>query len=439
MNNQIRRVAVIDGCRTPFQRSGTGFADLMGWDIGRFAVKGILAKAGIDSAMVDHVIMGCVAPDIATTNIAREVALGAGIPERVPAHTCTVACISANMATTNGANMIATGNADVVVAGGVETLSDADIRLSKKYRRFILDLTTFRKPKTWTDTLKLLKGMRPADFLYPERPSISEFSTGQTMGENAERLRKRLGITRQEQDEYAAMSHRRAAEAREKGIIDKEITPVVIPGTQTVITADNGPRKDATPEKLAGLKPAFDKAYGTVTAGNSSFLTDGAAAVLLMSEEKANELGLKPKAFIKAYAYSAQDPMEELLLGPAFAIAMVLDKAGLKLSEIGVFEIHEAFAAQMLANLRLLESPQFAREKFGKSKAIGRIKLEKLNIHGGSLSLGHPFGATGGRLITTCCNRLIEENQAFGIVAGCAAGGIGSAIVIENANHGGRS
>ncbi len=428
------RVAVIEGCRTPFLRSGTGYYDLMGWEIGRYAVKGLMVKTGLSPQEVDHVLMGCVANDIATTNVAREISLGAGLPNDIPAHTCTVACISANMAVTNGANLIATGNADVVVAGGVETFSDPAIKVSKRYRRFILDMTMYNRPKTFAGKLNLLKKMSPLDFVMPERPAISEYSTGLIMGQTAERLAKRLGITRLEQDEYAQMSHHRAARALEEGRLAKEIVPVVVPGKDRAVTLDNGPRKETTVEKIGKLKGAFDRKYGTVTAANSSFLTDGGSAVLLMSEEKARSLGLKPKAFIRSFAYTAQDLFDELLLGPCFSIPRALEKAGLKFSDIGVFEIHEAFSAQMIGNLKCLSSKTFAQERLGLSQAVGEIDMDKLNRYGGSLSLGHPFGATGGRLITTCCNRLIDEGQQFGIVAGCAAGAVGNTIIFENAN-----
>ena len=254
------------------------------------------------------------------------------------------------------------------------------------------------------------------------------------MGQTAERLAKKMGITRAEQDEFAQLSHQRAVKALEEGRLSHEIVPVVVPGKDKAITVDNGPRKETTVDKIGKLKGAFDRKYGTVTAANSSFLTDGGSAVLLMSEEKALSLGLKPKAFIRAYAYTAQDLYDELLLGPAFSIPRALKKAGLDFSDIGVFEIHEAFSAQMIANMMCLNSKSFAQEKLGLSKAVGEIDIDTLNTFGGSLSLGHPFGATGGRLITTCCNRLIDEGKQFGIVAGCAAGAVGNTIIFENAN-----
>lgn len=428
-----KRIAVIDGCRVPFQRSGTGYYDIMAWELGRYAVKGLLAKTGVSPEAIDYVLMGCVATDIATTNVAREVALGAGIPKEVPAHTCTIACVSANQAFTNGANLIATGNADVVIAGGVESFSDADIKVSKRFRRFILDMTMYHKPKSFADTLKHLKGMKPLDFLMPERPAVSEYSTGLLMGQTAEILAKRLHITRREQDEYAVMSHQRALKAQADGIFRKEIIPVVVPGKDKAVTQDNGPKKETTMEKVSTLKGSFDKKYGSVTAANSSFLTDGGSAVLIMSEDKAKELGLEPRAYLVSYAYTGQDLVDELLLGPAFAIPQALQKAGLTFKDLGVFEIHEAFASQMIGNVKCLASKQFAKERLGLDEAVGEIDYDRINRYGGSLSLGHPFGATGGRLVTTCVNRMIDEGRRYGVVAGCGAGALGNAIIFENA------
>jgi acetyl-CoA acetyltransferase family protein len=427
------RIAVIEGCRTPFQRSGTTFREMMAWDIGRFAVQGVLAKSGVPAKEINHVIMGIVMADIATTNVAREAMLGAGLADTIPAHTCTVACISANMAITNGAAMIETGNADTVIAGGIESLSDVTIKVSKPYRRLILDMTMYKKPKSLGGKLKLLKGMKLLDFVTPERPKVGEYSTGLTMGATADRLAKKMGIPRIEQDEYAARSHQRSIEAFKNGKTKKEIIPVVIPGTGKAVVTDNGPRADATAEKLGKLKPVFDRRTGSVTAGNSSFLTDGASAVILMRESKAKALGLKPIAYIRSYAYTSGDLWDELLLGPAYAIPKALDMAGVAFKDVGVFEIHEAFASQMLGVIRCLGSDKFAKERLGKSGKVGEADIAKMNVYGGSLSLGHPFGATGGRLVTTCCNRLRDENAQFGLIAGCGAGAIGGAILLENA------
>ena len=427
------KVAIIDACRTPFMRSGTAYYDLMAWELGSYAIKGLIARTGLDPSLIEYIIMGTVMSDVSTTNVAREAMLGAGLPGSIPAHTCTAACVSANIAVTSACEMITSGQVDTVIAGGTESMSDPDIKISKHYRRFILDLTMYKRPKSLGGKLKLLKGMKLKDFFSPERPAIAEYSTGLTMGDNADRLARRLSITRKDQDDFAARSHQLATEATKNGALKKEITPVVIPGTQKAVTTDNGPRADATPNKLSKLKPAFEKRYGTVTAGNASFLTDGASAVLLMRESKARALGLKPLAYVKAYSQAGSDPWDELLLGPAFATARALKKADMALSDIKVFEIHEAFAAQIIANIRYMESDKWGREALGLSGRMGDFDMEKLNTRGGSLSLGHPFGATGGRLIASCCNRMMEEGVQFGLVAGCGAGAVGNAIILENA------
>lgn len=435
MQGKGNRIAIIDGCRTPFQRSGTGYYDMMGWEIGRHAVKGLVSRVGIPSDTIDHVIMGTVAADISTTNVAREIMLGAGLPNRIPAYTCTVACISANAAIVAGANLIAAGDAGAVIAGGVETFSDPAIKISKAYRRFILDMTMFRRPKTLGGKLKLLRKMKLRDFITPERPALGEYSTGLIMGQNADRLAKRLGISRESQDRFAELSHQRAVKAIKEGSLNEEMVPVVPPGWDRAIDKDNGPREETTVGRIAKLRGAFDKRYGTVTAANSSFLTDGAAAVLLMSEKKAKALGLKPKGYLRGQAFTGQDLWEELLLGPAFAIPLALRRSGLKFSDLGVIEIHEAFAAQMLAVIQCLESNSFGRDKLGLPGRVGKVDMDKLNRYGGSLSIGHPFGATGARLLTTCCNRLRDEGKRFGVIAGCAAGAVGSAIIVENVRH----
>jgi len=422
-----REAVLIDGCRIPFLRSGSGYRDLTSYDLGRLSLKALLDRTQIEPGRVDRVIMGSVIARLATSNVARESALAAGFPPHVPAYTVTLACISANVAITSGVDLIRTGQADIVVAGGTESMSDIPICYRKPVRRKLLEAQRYKGPM---DFLEFPKGIGLKDLL-PEIPSIAEFSTGRVMGEDCDRLAARLGISREAQDEYALRSHLAAARATTEEILPAEIEPVRVPPDFQPIAADNGFRADSSLEKLASLKPAFVKKYGTVTAGNSSFLTDGAAATLLMAEDVALALGYKPKARIRAYAYSAQDPGEELLLGPAYATPKALDAAGLGLSDIDVFEFHEAFAGQILANLQCLASDAFAREKLGRAGRVGDVPMEKFNNLGGSLSLGHPFGATGARLVTTAANRLAREDGTFALVAACAAGAMGNAIILE--------
>ncbi|NOX36389.1 MAG: acetyl-CoA C-acyltransferase [Calditrichaeota bacterium] len=420
-------VVFIDGVRIPFQRSSTGYRDFTSYDLARLAIKALLEKTGISPEAIDWVLLGSVIQNVNTPNVARDAALAAGIPRHVPAVTVTQACISANKAITTGMDLIRTGQARVVIAGGTESLTDVPIRFRRRFRQKLVEAQKYRGPG---DYLKFFKGLRLKDLL-PEIPAVAEFTTGRTMGEDCDMLAARIGVSRQEQDEYALRSHLNAARAIEEGLLADEVAPVHVPPDFTLIDRDNGPRADTTLEKLAKLRPAFIKPHGTLTAGNSSFLTDGAAVTLIMAEETARALGLTPKAYLRDYVYTAQDPYEELLLGPAYATPKLLDKTGLSLKDIDVFEFHEAFAAQILANLKLLASDTFAREKLGRDRAVGEIPMEKFNTLGGSLSLGHPFGATGARLVTTAANRLIREDGQFALVAACAAGAMGNAILLE--------
>ncbi|MFY0651447.1 MAG: acetyl-CoA C-acyltransferase [Cyclobacteriaceae bacterium] len=422
-----KKVVMVEGTRTPFLKSGTGYFDLMSYQLGAMAINGLVTKSGINADIVDKVIMGTVVHNITTPNVARECALTGGIPVTTPAHTISQACISANAAISHGVDLIRTGQADVIVAGGTDSVSDIPIPFRKEMRK---KLFAARSIKNFGQTLQFLLSLRPADFK-PEVPAIAEFTTGRTMGLDCDLMAARYEIKREAQDEFAVRSHKLAAEAAEKGILSEEITPASFPPKFKSIEADNTYRGDSTPDKLAKLRPAFDKRNGTLTAANSSFLTDGASAVLLMSDEKAKELGLTPKVSIKNYVFTGQDPNEELLLGPAYATYQLLEKEGLTIDDLDVFEYHEAFAAQILTNLKCLDSDQFAKDKIGAAKKVGEIPMDKFNIHGGSLSLGHPFGATGGRLLTTAANRLIREDGNLALIAACAAGAHGHAMLIE--------
>jgi acetyl-CoA acyltransferase len=399
----------------------------MSYDLARLAIKALVARTQIEPEEIDRVIMGCVIAKLATTNVAREAALGAGLPVSIPAFTVTLACISANVAITTGADLIRTGQADVVIAGGTESMSDIPICYRKPLRQKLIESQKYKGMK---DYLKFPQGLGLRDFL-PEIPDIAEFSTGRSMGEDCDRLAARMQISREEQDRYAVRSHLAAARATAEGILSGEIETIRVPPDFQPIDKDNGFRGDTSFEKMNSLNPAFVKKYGTVTPGNSSFLTDGASVVLLMAEDVAVSLGYTAKVAIRASVYTAQDPYEELLLGPAYATPKVLDISGLALPDIDVFEFHEAFAGQILANLKCLASDDFARDKLGRSQKVGEIPLDKFNTLGGSLSLGHPFGATGARLVTTAANRLIREDGTFALIASCAAGASGNAIILE--------
>lgn len=422
-----REVVFVAGGRTPFLRSQTDFKHFSAYDLGRIAIAGLINQTKLNGEEVDHVYYGNVIQDIRTSNVAREALLGAGLPDTLPATTVSMACISSNMALTTAFDAIAAGRINGAITGGTEVMSDIPIRFRKRFRQKLLESQKYKSP---ADYLKFLQGLKPSDLL-PEVPSISEFSTGETMGESSDKMAAKYGISREEQDAFALRSHLLAAKATTEGLFDDEIYPVAVDHGKKIVKEDNGIRGDSTPEKLAALRPAFVKPHGTVTAGNASFLTDGASAALVMEMNHAMERGYEPKAILRSYSYVAQEPGDELLIGPAFAIPKVLDEMNLKLSDIDVFEFHEAFAGQMLTILKVLNSDDFAKKRLGRKAKVGEVPLEKLNTRGGSLSVGHPFGATGVRLVTTSANRLIRENGRYALIAACAAGGQGHAMVIE--------
>jgi acetyl-CoA acyltransferase len=422
----MKKVVVIDGTRTPFLKSGTDYMDILSYQLGQFAISGLLKKTGIDPKSVDRVIMGTVISNVKTSNVAREAALTAGIPYTTPCSTVTQACISANQAISSGVEQIMAGQADIVIAGGTDCTSDAPILFNKPMRKKLFNA---QKLKGFGDTLKFIFSLRLKDFV-PDAPAIAEYTTGKTMGVDCDILAAKYSVPREDQDKFALRSHTLAQKAIDDGILAQEITEVALPPKFAPIKVDNGVRVGKY-EKLASLKPAFVKPHGTLTAANSSFLTDGAAVVLLMSEDKAKELGLKPKAYIHNYTFTGSDLKEELLLGPAYAISKVLKRANLELKDMDVVELHEAFAGQVLANIKCLASDEFAKEKLGRDKAVGEVNMDKLNIHGGSLAIGHPFGATGARLVTTVANRLQRENGKYGLLAACAAGAHGHAMILE--------
>ena len=422
------RVAVVAGLRTPFAKSGTHYAHLSALDLGKIVVSELIQRSGIDANEVQELVFGNVIPSVKAPNIAREIVLGTGLPRKIPAYSVSKACASANQAITAGSDMIARGYADTVIAGGAESLSDVPILFSKKFADALVSAS---KQKSLGGKLAAFSKIRPKD-LAPDAPAIAESSTGLTMGESAEKMAKANGITREEQDRFALQSHHRAAEATANGRFKDEVMQVMVPPSfDNIVEQDNLIRGDSTLEAMAKLRPVFDRKYGTITAGNASPLTDGAAAVLLMSEEKAKALGLKPLGFIKSYAYAAVDPFDQLLQGPVFALPIALERAKVKLDEIKVIEMHEAFAAQVLSNIQWIGSKKIAQEKLGRSEPVGQIDPEKINRTGGSIALGHPFGATGARIVTTVCNELQRTGEQYGLVTVCAAGGIGVAMVLE--------
>jgi acetyl-CoA acyltransferase len=425
MNN--RRAAIVAGCRTPFARSGTVYRDLTAVDLATAATRELLERSEVDPHAIEMVVMGQVVPSVKAPNLGREVALRTGLPKSVPAHTVNRACASANEAIAEVASAILLGQAEAGIAGGAESLSDVPILHSRRMARALVEA---QKARSLGARLSAFTRLRPRD-LVPDAPAIAEPSTGLTMGQSAEKMARENGITREEQGRIALASPQNGWRAAAEGRLEAETCVVFVPPEYQAVTADNLLRQDASLAALGALKPAFDKRYGTVTAGNSSPLTDGGAAVLLMSEEKARADGREPLAYVRSWAVAAVDPGGQLLMGPALAIPKALERAGLTLADMDLVEMHEAFAAQVASNIQALESSSFARETLGRSSAVGRVDRERLNVNGGSIALGHPFGATGARITTTLANEMKRRGAKFGLVSVCAQGGMGFAMVLE--------
>ena len=424
-----RRVAIIAGVRTPFARAGTLFKGLSAIDLGKRCVAELIQRTNLDGDLVEAIVYGTVVPSVTAPNIAREVSLMPMLPRGCEAYTVSRACASANQAITDAVDQIALGNRDIVIAGGAESLSNVPILHSRGMSDKLVALS---RAKSAAGRVKILSSVRPRD-LVPITPAIAEPSTGETMGQSAEKMSKLNHISREDQDQFALRSHRLASVGSEDGRLTAEIGPVWVPPSyEPGVSSDNGIRTDSTIEALRALKPVFDKRYGSVTAGNSSPLTDGASAVLLMSEERARVLGYTPLAFIRSYAYSALDPGEQLLMGPVLAAPVALHRAGVTLANIDLIEMHEAFAAQVLSNLDGFESRYWA-ERAGFPEPVGAVDRSRLNVMGGSIAIGHPFGATGGRILMTLTNELVRRGGQLGLMTVCAAGGMGHAMVIERA------
>jgi acetyl-CoA acyltransferase len=422
-----RRVAVVGGCRTPFCRAGTALKDLTAVDLAKHATVELVHRANLGGDEVEAMFFGQVVPSPLAPNLAREVSLLPQFPKHIPAASVNRACASANEAIAQGYHQIEHGHADVVISGGAESLSQVPILHSRRFSDLLIGLN---KAKNVRARLSLLSEFRPKD-LVPVSPAIAEPSTGETMGQSAEKMAKINHISREAQDEFALRSHRLAHAGLEDGRLLDEIAPIFLPGSAEVVARDNGVRSDTTLEKMATLPAVFDKRYGTVTAANASPLTDGGAAVLLMSEKAARSLGYDPLAYIRSYAVAALDPGDQLLMGPAYAVPKALERAGISWRELGLVEMHEAFAAQVLSNIQAFESRQWSEEKLGRSEPIGTVDRATLNVMGGSIAIGHPFGATGARITLTLANEMTRRDVQFGLISVCAQGGMGFAMVLE--------
>ncbi len=423
------RVAIVAGLRTPFQKQGTGLRSMSTVDLATAVVTELLARSGVDAREISLCVYGQVVPTLDWLNIAREVVLRSGLPRSIEAYSVSRACATSIQAMTSGAEAIFAGQHDVALVGGADSMSDVPLGVSRALRDALLKA---QKARSVGEKLAAFKGLRPADLVPPVPGFSREPTTGQQMGEAAEKMAKDNHISRAWQDEIALASHRNAARAWADGTYASEVMTVVAPPYREAVSSDNLVRADTSAAALAALKPVFDRRHGTVTAGNSSPLTDGASALLLMRESKAKALGHRPLGYLTSWSYTAVDPAWQLLMGPVFAAPQALDRAGLTLEDMALVDMHEAFAAQVASNIQALESDTFGREKLGRSGKVGEIDRSRLNVNGGSIAIGHPFAATGGRMVLSALRELQKRGGQHALLTLCAAGGLGAAVVLEN-------
>lgn len=420
------RVAVVDGLRTPFARIATHYKDLNAIDLGAMVVKELMARNNLDQLDVEQLLYGMTVMIPEAPFIAREIALALG-HDRLDSYSITRACATSFQTAATLADNIVAGYADIGIAGGVDSTSSARIPLSSELSAVLRDVSFAKTPK---DKIKLLTQLKAKDLL-PQAPSITEYSVGETMGESTEKMVKKWGVGRAEQDDLAHASHSNAARAWAEGRLDSQVMTAFLGADATPMKEDNLVRTNSQRDSYSKLKPVFDKVAGSVTAGNASPLTDGASALLMMSEKKAQALGYEPLGYIKSYAFAARTPADDLLMGPVLAAPMAMERAGLALSDLEIIEMHEAFAGQVACNLRGLEDEDYVNSQTG-LHALGEVDRDKLNVNGGSIAYGHPFGATGARIISQSLNELKRRGGGLSLNTACAAGGIGVAMVLES-------
>jgi acetyl-CoA acyltransferase len=424
------RVVIVGGIRTPFAKADTSLAALPAQELGRIALRELLDRTAIDPSLLDEVIVGNVAQPAEATNIARVIALRAGVPQSVPAYTVNRNCASGLQSLVDAALKIGSGAASLIAAGGTESMSSIPVYFPDSYRQNLFDMA---RARSVPQRIARMARFRPADFkpVIALEVGLTDDVCGLNMGNTAELLAKEFGISREAQDRFALGSHERALAAQDAKLFDAEIVPAPVPPDyRTLVTTDQGPRRNQSIEALAKLKPYFDRRFGTVTVGNSCPITDGAAMLLVASESRARELGLKPLAAIRSWAFAGLDPAR-MGLGPAFATPIALRKAGLTLRDIDLIEMNEAFAAQVLANAAAFDSADFARRHLGQAEPVGALDMTRLNVNGGAIALGHPVGATGSRLVLTLVREMERRNAATGLVTLCVGGGQGAALVLE--------
>lgn len=422
-----QRIAIVDGLRTPFAKQASYFHGVPALDMGKMVVQELVTRADMDPALVQQLVFGQVVQMPSAPNIAREIVLGTNLPASTDAYSVSRACATSFQSTVSVAESMLAGNINVAIAGGADSSSVLPIGVSRKLAHALVDLN---KARSLGARLKIFKRLSFKDLL-PVPPAIAEYSTGLSMGDTAEQMAKSHQISRTEQDRLAHRSHTLAHQAWEDGKLDREVMAAHVAPYTDFLQRDNTVRANSKEEGYAKLRPVFDRKHGSVTAANSTALTDGASAVIMMTEDRAKELGYKPLGYIRSYAFSAIDVWEDMLMGPSYATPIALERAGMQLSDLDLIEMHEAFAAQTLANVKMFASKKFAADKLGRSQAIGEIDMDKFNVMGGSLAYGHPFAATGTRLITQTLNELQRRGGGTGLTTACAAGGLGAAMIVE--------
>ena len=426
MANNSNRVAIVGGLRTPFLKQASGYTGIPTRQLGVHVVKELIERTDLDPATVEQVVFGQVIVSPEAPNIAREVTLGAGLPAACDSYSVSRACATSYQSVVNIAQQIELGHLNVGIAGGADNSSDVPLTAHKTLAQALLKAS---KAKSFGERMSALKNIRPKH-LMPKAPALREPSADYTMGEAAEKMAQENNISRSDQDLIAHSSHINATKAWEEGWFDEQVMSVVTEN-RGIYDKDNLFRASSELEKYANLKPVFDRKHGTVTAGNSSPLTDGASAVVLMSEKAAKAAGYEPLGYIKSYAFAAIDPNWQMLMGPSFATPIALKRAKLNLKDIDLIDMHEAFAAQIMSNINAFESISFAKEHLNSSKAIGSIDMAKFNITGSSIAIGHPFAATGTRQLTQILYDLKRTGGQYGLITACAAGGLGGAIIVE--------
>lgn len=427
------KVAVlVDGVRSPFVKSFGEFGDLDCLELFSRAVSALLRKVELPVTEIDEVSAGVVVPQPKNPNVARDTIINLNMPSHIHGSTTNRACTSSLQTVANAASAIGRGQPSIVLAGGVEILSNMPIVYSEEATKFLVKIT---KARSNIDRLKMISHLSAKDWI-PKPPSLLEPLTGYTMGQHAEQMAKLNTIPRQRQDEFALASHDKAARARREGVFADEIFPIwPAPKFAKAVTEDNLIRDDADIESLAKLRPVFDRKYGSITAGSSSPLTDGAAVAVIADQKRITSLGFKPKAKIVDFLFVGVDPFKQLLIGPAIAIPLLLHRNKLAIKDLDLVEVHEAFAAQILSCQQALASADFFTEHFATTiRPCGEIPDDKLNVNGGAIAIGHPFGATGVRLLLTLANELQRRDGTLGLISICAAGGMAGAMLIERVN-----